>query len=182
VCKDGKRQDAAHCYIHPLLHDGKHPNLHLLLESKVIRVIFDKSNPPQAVGVEYKSNKNHQPELSLSKPVHHIINANKLVIVAAGALGTPQILERSGVGNPEVLKRVGVPVVANVPGVGENYQDHNLLFYPYKSSLPPEETLDGIFSGRKDFTKAIEEKDPQLGWNGIGTAQQSPPPHLDMTD
>ena len=90
------------------------------------------------------------------------------MVVTAGALGTPQVLERSGVGNPEILKKLDIPVMADVPGVGENYQDHNLLLYPYKSNLDEGETLDGILSGRKDFVKALEEKDPILGWNGIG--------------
>ena len=112
---DGKRQDAAHRYIHPLLEGGKHPNLHVLTDSKVIRVLFDESTPPRAIGIEYKPNADHQPELSLSKPVHKTIKANKLVVVTAGALGSPQILERSGVGNPDILKKVGVSVVADVP-------------------------------------------------------------------
>lgn len=131
----GKRQDAAHRYIHPLLQSGDYPNLHILIESKVIRVLFDESSPPKAIGVEYKPNKNAQPEIGLSKPVHSIIKAKKLVVVSSGALGTPQILERSGVGNPEILKKLDIPVVADVPGVGENYQDHNLLLYPYKTNL-----------------------------------------------
>lgn len=167
VSPDGKRQDAAHRYIHPLLQDGQHPNLHVLLESKVIRVLFDESSPPRAIGIEYKPNAERQPELSLSKPVHKTIKAKKLVVVTAGALGTPQVLERSGVGNPEILKKLEIPVVADVPGVGENYQDHHLLLYPYKSNLDEAETLDGILSGRKDFVKALGEKDPMLGWNGI---------------
>jgi alcohol oxidase len=96
------------------------------------------------------------------------------VIVTAGALGTPQILERSGVGNPEILKKLKIPVVSNVPGVGENYQDHHLLLHPYKSSLGSEETLDCILSGRKDFVKALTGKDPMLGWNGIGMSQYLP--------
>jgi alcohol oxidase len=154
--------------VHPLLQDGQHPNLHLLLESKVVKVLFDESSPPKAIGIEYKPNEEHQPSTSLSKPVHKTVKARKLVVVTAGALGTPQILERSGVGNPELLKKLDIPVVADVPGVGENYQDHHLLLYPYRSSLDAEETLDGILSGRKDFVKALGEKDPMLGWNGIG--------------
>lgn len=177
VSPDGKRQDAAHRYVHPLLQDGQHPNLHLLLEAKVIRVIFDESTPPRAVGVEYKPNEDHQPSLSLSKPVHHIVKAKKLVVVTAGALGTPQILERSGVGNTEILKKLDIPVVSDLPGVGENYQDHHLVLYPYKSTLAPSETLDPILSGRKDFVKALGEKDPQLGWNGIDICAK-----LRMTD
>lgn len=168
VSPDGKRQDAAHCYVHPLLQDGQHPNLHLLVESKVSRVIFDDSNPPKAVGVEYAPNEDHQPQLSLSKPVRHVIKAKKLVVVSCGALGTPQVLERSGVGNPDILKKVGVDVVAEVPGVGENYQDHHLVLYPYKTNLPETDTLDAFLSGRKDFGKAMEENDKMLGWNGIG--------------
>ena len=170
---DGKRQDAAHRYVHPLLQDGQHPNLHVLVESKVIRIIFDESSPPRAVGVEYKTNPDHQPEIGLSKHVTQTIKATQLVVVTAGALGTPQILERSGVGNPELLNKLEIPVVADVPGVGENYQDHHLLLYPYKSNLGEEETLDGILSGRKDFVKAMEQKDPILGWNGIGLSPPS---------
>jgi alcohol oxidase len=168
VSPDGRRQDAAHRYVHPLLQDGKHPNLHILLESKVLRVLFDESTPPRAIGIEYKPNAEHQPELSLSKPVHKTVKAKKLVVVSAGALSTPQILERSGVGNSELLKKHDIPVVSDLPGVGENYQDHHLLLYPYKSSLGEAETLDGLLSGRKDFVKALTEKDPMLGWNGIG--------------
>lgn len=103
-----------------------------------------------------------------AKAVHKTIRAKKLVVVSAGALGTPQILERSGVGSSEILKKLNIPVVADVPGVGENYQDHHLLLYPYKSNLDENETLDGFLSGRKDFVKALEAKDPMLGWNGIG--------------
>ena len=99
--------------------------------------------------------------------------AKKLVVVTAGALGTPQILERSGVGSPEILKKLDIPVVSDLPGVGENYQDHHLLLYPYRSNLDSGETLDGILSGRKDFVKALGEKDPMLGWNGIGMSSYS---------
>ena len=150
------------------MQNGQHPNLHILVESKVVRVLFDESSPPRAIGIEYKPTPEHQPQLNLSKPVHKTVEATKLVVVSSGCLGTPQVLERSGVGNPEVLKKLDIPVIADVPGVGENYQDHHLLLYPYRSSLDENETLDGILSGRKDFVKALGEKDPMLGWNGIG--------------
>ncbi|KAM3077347.1 hypothetical protein ACMFMG_006697 [Clarireedia jacksonii] len=167
VSPEGKRQDAAHAYVHPLLQDGKHPNLKILSESKVIRVLFDDATPPRATGIEYMPNKDFQPTIQLSKPVHYTVTASKLVVVSAGALGTPQILERSGVGNPEILEQVGVKCLVDLKGVGENYQDHHLILTPYKTSLDESETLDGILSGRKDFVKALGEKDPMLGWNGI---------------
>lgn len=181
VSPDGKRQDTAHRYLHPLLQDGQHSNLHILCQSKVEKVVFDNSTPPRAVGVAYRTNEDHQPSLSLSKPVSKVVKASKLVVVTAGALGTPQILERSGVGNPELLKKLDIPVVADVPGVGEQYQDHHLVLYPYKSSLDVEESIDCILSGRKDFAKAAEAKDPMLGWNAIGMLRsRSPKTFADM--
>ncbi|KAH8656945.1 putative alcohol oxidase [Tricladium varicosporioides] len=181
VSPDGKRQDAAHRYVHPLMESGQCPNLHILLEAKVIRVLFDVSSPPKAIGVEYKPNEEHQPSLALSRPIHKTIMAKKLVVVTAGALGTPQILERSGVGNPEILKKLDIPVIADLPGVGEQYQDHHLLLYPYKSSLGEAETLDSILSGRKDFMKALGEKDPMLGWNGIDVCAKLRPSDADIS-
>lgn len=114
-------------------------------------------------------------------------------MVSSGALGTPLILERSGIGRKEVLERAGVQVVSEVDGVGEDYQgeqdeticftlharkkriadvflstDHNLLLYPYKTSLDESETTDNILSGRKPLAQALEEKDPKLGWNAVG--------------
>jgi len=50
------------------------------------------------------------------------MRASKLVIVSAGAFGSPEILERSGIGAEAVLKRCGIDPVVNLPGVGENYQ------------------------------------------------------------
>ena len=48
--------------------------------------------------------------------------ASKLVVVSAGAFGSPSILERSGIGAPSVLEKNNVPVLVHLPGVGENYQ------------------------------------------------------------
>lgn len=52
------------------------------------------------------------------------VKARKMVVLSSGTLGTPQILERSGVGNGELLRQLGVKVVSDLPGVGEEYQDH----------------------------------------------------------
>lgn len=116
VGPDGKRQDTAHAYIHPKLESGEYPNLHVLVETDVERVIFDDNK--KAVGVAFRTSAEFQPD---SNQEIRIVKARKQVVLSAGALGTPQILERSGVGKPEVLSRAGVPLVASVPGVGENY-------------------------------------------------------------
>ncbi|TQS32985.1 hypothetical protein Golomagni_06685, partial [Golovinomyces magnicellulatus] len=102
---DGKRQDTAHRYLHPLLQDGNHPNLHVLTETKVDRVIFDGTT---ASGVVVVPNQAHKPQTGLTRPVEAIIKARKLVIVSAGALGTPQILERSGVGQGPRLEKLDI--------------------------------------------------------------------------
>ncbi|HYF17651.1 MAG TPA: GMC family oxidoreductase N-terminal domain-containing protein [Ramlibacter sp.] len=52
------------------------------------------------------------------------VRATREVIVSAGAIGTPKLLELSGIGNPALLGKLGIPVVKSLPGVGENLQDH----------------------------------------------------------
>lgn len=162
---DGIRQGAALRYVKPLLGDGGHPNLHILPETKVRRVLFEGK---RAVGVEY------EPEpafllqsTSLTKRITKVAKARKLVVVSSGALGTPSILERSGIGNKDLLKGFDIPVVSDLPGVGENYQDHQFVLCGYKTNLKPEETMNALLTGRKDISQALSEKDPCLGWNGL---------------
>ncbi len=50
--------------------------------------------------------------------------SRKQVVLGCGTLGTPQVLERSGVGSAQLLNKLGIPVVSDLPGVGEQYQDH----------------------------------------------------------
>jgi alcohol oxidase len=117
---------------------------------------------------------------ALSEQSRSTITAKKFVVVATGAMGTPQILERSGIGNSEYLTRLQIPVVSHVPGVGEDYQDHHLCLLPYKTNLAPEETNDALLSGRLDFMKAIEEKKPILGWNAIDICSKLRPTEAEV--
>ena len=154
----GKRQDAASNYLHPRLGDGFHPNLYVLTQHQVIRVLFDGN---EASGVEFRPNPKFND--GAEKPVQRV-KAKKLVVLSAGALGTPLVLERSGVGDPEILDKAGVDVVAEVPGVGAEYQDHQLMTYAYYSSLLPNETFDAIYSGRTNVDELIKKNDPIIGW------------------
>lgn len=156
---DGTRQDAACRYVHPKIKSGKYLNLHVVVNSQVKRVVFDNK---RASGVEYRPNPKVHPGAAL-----RTIRARKMVIVSSGALGTPSVLERSGLGNPEILKKVGVDVVADLPGVGENYQDHHLPIYPYLSALYENETIDALVGGRLDVSKLIRENATILGWNAM---------------
>ncbi|KAI4955362.1 hypothetical protein J4E91_001222 [Alternaria rosae] len=173
VSPEGKRQDTAHTYLHPKLEDERYSNLHVLVESKVVRVLFDENK--RATGVEYTPNPEFQAEIGLSMHPVKAVKARKLVVVTSGACGTPPILERSGLGSKEILERAGVPLVEELPGVGKDYQDHHLLLYPYKTALAPDQTIDGILSGRADVAEMMKNKDPMLGWNGIDISSKLRP-------
>jgi alcohol oxidase len=73
----------------------------------------------RAVGVEFTNDPVTCPNMDQSLST---VRASKLVVVSAGAFGSPTILERSGIGAEAILKRCGIQQVVNLPGVGENYQ------------------------------------------------------------
>jgi alcohol oxidase len=177
ISPEGQRQDAAHTYLHPKLQSSGYPNLHVVVESQVHRVIFEGK---KAVGVEFRRNPAFQASTSLTQTPMRTIKARKMVVVSCGACGTPPVLERSGIGSSEVLERAGVSVIEDLPGVGHDYQDHNLVLYPYKTSLDPGETIDGILSGRADVGALLENKDPILGWNGIDISAKIRPTDDDV--
>ncbi|KAH8686214.1 alcohol oxidase [Ilyonectria robusta] len=178
ISEDGKRQDTAHKYVHEKLQSGNYPNLHVLVESKVLRVLFDDDK--QAVGVEYTPNPDLQPAVQTPQHPKLTVRARKQVIVSCGACGTPPVLERSGLGDPELLKKVGVPVVVDLPGVGRNYQDHHLALYPYRTSLQPHETIDRVLRNPGNRQKLIDDKDDVLGWNSIDISSKLRPSEEDV--
>jgi alcohol oxidase len=177
ISPGGKRRDAATCYLHPRLRDGKHPNLHVLIESQVNRVLFDDGR--RAVGVEIKTN-----------PLFHVdagerstrdIKARKLVIESCGAFTTPSLLEMSGVGEVQVIERAGVPVLIELPGVGNGYEDHHLLSYPCLNNLTPADTLDAIAYGRMvSFEDLIKRNEKILGWNAQDTQAKVRPTEAEV--
>ncbi|TKA82673.1 hypothetical protein B0A55_01469 [Friedmanniomyces simplex] len=83
------------------------------------------------------------------------VKARKMVLVSWGALGSPLVLERSAVGSRDILKEASVSVAADVPGVGTNYQDHNLMCWPSKTNLGSPDTLDALRSGRMTPEEAV---------------------------
>ncbi|MCR4470465.1 GMC family oxidoreductase [Burkholderia sp. SCN-KJ] len=108
TARDGLRCSTAVGFLRPAMQRG---NLVVRTHAHVQRVLFaDK----RATGIEYQR---HDGSL-------HIARARCEIILSAGALQTPQLLELSGVGHPEVLSRLGVPLVHAAPDVGENLQDH----------------------------------------------------------
>jgi len=106
--KHGERWSAARAYLLP--HVGRRDNLDVRTHAQVRRVLFEGR---RAVGVEY-----------LQDGQIRQVRARREVILAAGALQTPQLLLLSGVGPAQDLARFGVPAVHDLPGVGRNLQDH----------------------------------------------------------
>jgi choline dehydrogenase len=110
----GRRWSAARAYLHPVL---SRPNLELRCKTLVDRVVFDGT---RAVGVAVGG---------------ETIRANE-VILCGGAINSPQLLQLSGVGNARELEALGVDVVHDLPGVGENLQDHLEVYVQYACSRP----------------------------------------------
>lgn len=152
--KTGRRQDAAHGYVHPVLETQT--NLHLLTELKTIRVVLENGH---ATGVEYCLNPFAKAAPNAEQPetvgTIHTMKARQLVVVCAGAFGTPMVLERSGIGAKDVLEKAGVDVVVDLPGVGAEYQDHQLTLAAYQVD-DEEDTLD-------DYLRGIPEVHAKVG-------------------
>ena len=117
----GRRLSAARAYLHPVL--KQRPNLDVICRALTTRILFDGK---KAVGVEFVKGKNNTPQTIHSGEV----------ICCGGAINSPQILQLSGVGNAGELKKLGIPVVHDLPGVGENMQDHLEVYVQYKSKKP----------------------------------------------
>jgi choline dehydrogenase len=101
------RASAARSYLRPAM---KRPNLRVITDALVHRVLFDG---PRAVGVEFsRGGKTERADVAGE------------VILSAGAIGSPHILQLSGVGDPDHLDRAGIQVHHALPGVGKNFQDH----------------------------------------------------------
>jgi choline dehydrogenase len=125
-----RRASAARTYLRPAL---KRPNLQLVTHALVHRILFDGK---RAVGVEF-SRRNGAIERA---------DATREVILSAGAIGSPHILQLSGVGDPEHLGRIGVPVVHELRGVGKNMQDHYVarVSYPVVGAKTANEKSRGL--------------------------------------
>ena len=104
-----RRQSAARTYLRPAI---KRPNLTVVTNALVHRVVFEGT---RAVAVEYARGGRFER-----------VAVRREVILAAGAVGSPHVLQLSGVGDPDHLSRVGIPVRHALPGVGRNLQDHFL--------------------------------------------------------
>ncbi|KAA8642735.1 GMC family oxidoreductase [Aspergillus tanneri] len=129
IDSEGKRSNSASAYYKPV---ELRQNLHVLTNSFVERVLLDESKPPRSIGVQYSLD-------GASKTVQ----ARSEVILAAGAFQSPKILQLSGVGGAELLEKHGIDIVMNLPGVGQNLQDHMISYTAFqaKAELETKDSL-----------------------------------------
>ena len=114
----GRRLSAARAYLYPV---KRRPNLTIKTRAMVTKVLFEEK---RAVGVEV-----------IIKGKKQIIHSRE-VILAGGAINTPQILQLSGIGNTPELAALGIDVVQHLPGVGANLQDHLEVYVQYSCKQP----------------------------------------------
>ncbi|KAJ0367542.1 hypothetical protein COL154_003196 [Colletotrichum chrysophilum] len=133
--EDGRRQDVSHQYLHPLLQSGEYPNLHVLVETQVLRVLFDDAK--RATGVEFRPNPNFAKAGQDNST--RTISAKKLVVASAGSFGTPLLLERSGTINGIARNDRGrdVPamIAADDPQLGWNGHDASSKLRPSPADI-----------------------------------------------
>ncbi|KAM6500140.1 hypothetical protein JOM56_003154 [Amanita muscaria] len=92
----------------------------------------------------------------------YIAKASLLVVISAGAFGSPAILQRSGIGDAELLNKHGIKQIVDLPGVGERYMDHNVTIVPYALSEEAE-TLDSLFRGDQEALLPIVQEWQETG-------------------
>jgi choline dehydrogenase len=115
----GRRLSAARAYVHPVM---SRPNLTIECRAQVTRLLFEGT---RAVGVEYRQGRGD---------LHQARAAE--VILCGGSINSPQVLELSGIGDATTLGGLGIDVVHDLPGVGENLQDHLEVYVQYSSKQP----------------------------------------------
>jgi choline dehydrogenase-like flavoprotein len=140
---DGRRSSASVAYIHPILRkDEKRPNLTILTNAWVSRVNVSKDS---VTGVD----------LSLQDGTRLSLTARKETILCAGAIDTPRLMLLSGLGPREQLENLSIPIVKDIPGVGENLLDHpeTIILWELNQPVPLNQTtMDsdaGIFLRRE---------------------------------
>jgi choline dehydrogenase len=121
VTPKGRRSSTARGYLDQA---KTRPNLTIVTHATTDRVLFSGL---RAIGVSYLVGSSDEPEIAY---------ASREVLLSAGAIASPQILQRSGVGPSGLLREAGVDLVLDLPGVGQNLQDHLEMYLQYECRQP----------------------------------------------
>ena len=109
----------AHCYLEPA---RQHKNLKVITEAMTQHLVLEGK---RCVGIVYKKDGQE-----------HTVKCKREVILSAGAVSSPQILELSGIGRPEVIQKCGIEVQHELSAVGENFRDHIASRINWKVTVP----------------------------------------------
>ena len=141
--RDGRRWSTARAFLDPV---RNRPNLHIATNAQAGRILLEGR---RAVGVAYRQN-GRQVEA----------RAGAEVLLAAGAVSSPPLLEVSGIGDPQVLQGLGVEVAHALPGVGANYQDHYACRMNWRVNRPItyNDQAHGLAFGRNVLRYAFQRK------------------------
>ncbi|MGB0468383.1 MAG: choline dehydrogenase [Pontibacterium sp.] len=120
--KNGVRSSTSNAYLRRAM---KRKNLTVLTRVLSRKVLTEQAGTVQASGIEYTH-----------KGTIHQAYARREVILSAGSVGSPQLLQLSGIGPRQVLEDAGVPLVQELPGVGENLQDHLEVYFQFECTQP----------------------------------------------
>lgn len=151
---NGRRSSASVAYIHPILRgDERRPNLTVLTEAHVSRVLVDAADVATGVVVTLASGR------TLT------VGARREIVLSAGAVDTPRLMLHSGLGPRAQLEGLGINVVKDLPGVGENLIDHpeTIIMWELNRPVPPNQTtMDsdaGVFFRREPTNAAGNDGD-----------------------
>ena len=121
----GRRMSAARAYLHPV---KKRSNLTVHCRTLTTKILFETNNPvgtTRAVGVEFSKSQGRSEKVYAGE-----------IICCGGAINSPQLLQLSGIGNAAELEKLGIEVMQDLPGVGENMQDHLEVYIQYACKKP----------------------------------------------
>ena len=144
----GRRSSAANAYLRPAM---RRPNVSVRTHALASRIVFEGR---RAGGVAYRRGGET-----------HLATARREVILAGGAIASPQLLKLSGVGPGEELRRHGIAVVRDRPGVGENLQDHLEFYFQMASKQPIT-----LYSAMNPIAKAVIGARWLLTHGGLGAS------------
>jgi len=166
ITSEGQRASTAVAFLKPVL---EQPNLQVQTQAQVTRILVEGS---RSVGVEYLK------DGQLTQ-----VRANREVILCAGAFDSPRLLMVSGIGPADELSRFGIPILVDLPGVGQNLQDHLLLplIFTSKVDLPMPTFIAeaGLFVRTRS---GVEQSSPDLQYHFSAGIPAFIPPHLGITE
>ncbi len=147
--RNGRRFSAADAYLRPNM---KRENLAVVTGAQVLRVELEGG---RATGVRYRDRRGRE----------QVARADREVILAGGAIGSPQLLMLSGIGPADHLRELGVQVALDLPGVGENLQDHPYVVCIWESKLgeslygadKPKQLLEWVLRRSGPLTSSVAE-------------------------